>query len=116
MRVAALEVDRWVRRRNQESASGADFCDDLLEARRRDDVVVHEDQVALRTVKVFDAAHELRQRCGVALGTLQLWNAAEVAFADAAPRGVSQIGIPNWVAIGDLVQDCVVRYEILNGP
>src|ERR1043165_6912660 len=65
---AARELGTW---RKPEVAN---LSDDLLESCRCDDVVVHQDQVLLRTVELFDAPHDSGERLGVPLLSFKLWD------------------------------------------
>ena len=70
-----------------------DLRDDVLEAGRRDDVVIHQNEVLLRTIEFIDRTDETRQGLRVALPPYQLRHAAECAFADAAAGRVGALPI-----------------------
>src|SRR2546422_977969 len=92
----------------------ANLGDDLFEPRRRDNVVVHQDQVLLRTVERLNALHNPGERLGVPLLSFELRDSTERAFPDAPPRRIGEIGVMNRVSVWDLRENTVVRYLVFD--
>ncbi len=70
---------------------------DFLEPWRRDDVVVHQREVFLSSIKFFHATHEQRERSHVALIAFQLRHSTKTALPDAASRRISKVSIIDWI-------------------
>ena len=87
----------------------------LFEPRRGNHIVVHEDQVLLRTVALLHPAYDIAQRVRVALHSLELRYTAEVTLPDATARCVGEVGVPDGVLVVDLIEDRVVGNEVLDG-
>src|SRR6266545_2806134 len=87
---------------------------DLPEARRCDDVVIHEDEVLLGPVKVLDPPHDTGQGFRVALCAFEFWHSTKRATPDAATRRIGEVGVANGILILHLIENPVVGNQILD--
>ena len=91
-----------------------DLGDDLLVAGACRDVVVHENEVFLRTELLVHADDQAGDGRHFSLWSLQLGDAAEGALANAAAGRVAEVGVSNGIGVRDLLEDAVVRNEFLD--
>src|SRR5579871_1570422 len=92
----------------------ADLGDDLLKARRGDDVVIHQGQIFLWAVECFDTLHNGADGVGIALIALKLRHSTKAALTNTPSRGISEICVRNRILVRDLVQDAVIRNQIFD--
>ena len=92
-----------------------DFRDDVLKFDGSDDIVIHQDQVALLTVETIDTLNDLAQRVYVTLTTFKFLDPQNAHFLTQPRGGVGEVGIRYRVLILDVVQNAVIGHQILDG-